>query len=527
MILAVLIAWFLVGGLLAWLSQRWGTAWPHRISFALIAAHLAAMLVIWGLVLSQGGQTGQGPWLLEIDLAWIPQWGIRFHLALDGLSLLLLLLTDLLGIMAVAASWTGIAYRVAFFHFNLLWTLAALTGVFLALDLVLFYLFWELMLIPLYFLIGIWGHERRRYATLKFFMFTQASSLLMLVGILGLYFVHAKNTGTFTFDYEALSGTSMAPALGLWLMLGFFAAFAVKLPAVPLHTWLPDAHTEAPTAGSVFLAGLVLKAGAYGFLRFLIPLFPEVAHKIAPVAMVLGIVGILYGAVIAYGQTDLKRLVAYTSISHMGFVLLGVFAWNPLALQGAVVIMLAHGISTGALFILAGSLQDRMQTRDMNRMGGLWSKAPRMGGSALVFALASLGLPGLGNFVGEFLVLLGVYQVSVPLAALAALGFVVATVYSLYMIQRAFHGPNIEGWKLPDLNLRETAIMGTLILLILWLGLAPQPVLDTAQPALDRLQQQTAPWQTGVSTLLDLGLVQPPLDRVRETGVNYDSRGSP
>jgi NADH-quinone oxidoreductase subunit M len=429
--------------------------------------------------------------------------------------------------MAVAASWAGIEYRVGFFHFNLLWTLAALTGVFLALDLVLFYLFWELMLIPLYFLIGIWGHERRSYATLKFFIFTQASSQLMLVGILGLYFVHAQNTGTYTFDYEALLGTTMGPALGLWLMLGFFAAFAVKLPVVPLHTWLPDAHTEAPTAGSVLLAGLVLKAGGYGFLRFLIPLFPDAAHKIAPAAMVLGIVGILYGAVIAYGQTDLKRLVAYTSISHMGFVLLGIFAWNPLALQGAVVIMLAHGISTGALFILAGGLQDRIGTRDMNRMGGLWSTAPRMGGSTLVFALASLGLPGLGNFVGEFLVLLGIYQVSVPLAALAALGFVVATVYSLYMIQRAFHGPDKEGRKLPDLNLRETAIMVTLIVLIVWLGLAPQPVLDTAQPALDRLQQEATLWQPGVSMPSGLGPVVPAVDKLRETGMYYYGRGSP
>lgn len=527
MILAVLIVWLLVGGMLAWLSDRWGPAWPRRVSLILIGAHLVAMLIVWGVVLSQGERSGPGPWLLEIDVPWIPQWGVSFHLALDGLSLLLLLLADVLGIMAVAASWAGITNRVGFFHFNLLWTLAALIGVFLALDLVLFYLFWELMLVPLYFLIGIWGHERRRYATLKFFIFTQASSLLLLLGILGLAAVHAHNTGALTFNYEALLGTSMAPSLGLWLMLGFFAAFAVKLPAVPLHTWLPDAHTEAPTAGSVYLAGLVLKAGAYGFLRFLIPLFPASARAIAPAAMVLGIVGILYGAIIAYGQTDLKRLVAYTSISHMGFVLLGLFAWNPLALQGAVVIMLAHGISTGALFILVGSLQDRIGTRDMQRMGGLWSTVPRMGGSALLFALASMGLPGLGNFVGEFLVLLGVYQVSVPLAALAALGFVASTVYSLYMIQRAFHGPNKEGWKLADLRLREMAIIVPLILLIVWLGLAPQPVLNTAQPALDNLQRQVASWQVGISVPLDTGLAQPPPDRLRETGVSPHSGGGP
>jgi NADH-quinone oxidoreductase subunit M len=527
MILVILVAWFLLGGLIVWLSSRWGSSWPRWLSIILIAAHLVAMLVIWGLSLKHAGQSAQGPWLLEIDLSWIPNWGVSFHLALDGLSLLLLLLTDLLGLMAVAASWTGVTDRVGFFHFNLLWTLAALIGVFLALDLVLFYLFWELMLIPLYFLIGIWGHERRRYATLKFFIFTQASSLLMLLGILGLYTVHALNTGVYTFDYGALLGTSIAPALGLWLMLGFFAAFAVKLPVVPLHTWLPDAHTEAPTAGSVYLAGLVLKAGGYGFLRFLIPLFPQAAHQIAPVAMALGIVGILYGAVIAYGQTDLKRLVAYTSISHMGFVLLGLFAWNRLALQGAVVVMLAHGISTGALFILVGSLQDRIKTRDMDRMGGLWSTVPRMGASALIFALASLGLPGLGNFVGEFLVLLGVYQVSVPLAALAALGFVAATIYSLIMIQRVFHGPDREGWKLTDLNRREMVIMATLIVLIIGLGLAPQPVLNTAQPALDALQQQVTLWQVGASFPRGSELVQVPLDRPWQTRVTFYNEASP
>jgi NADH-quinone oxidoreductase subunit M len=278
----------------------------------------------------------------------------------------------------------------------------------------------------------------------------------------------------------------------LWLMLGFFVAFAVKLPVVPLHTWLPDAHTEAPTAGSVDLAGLVLKVGAYGLLRFAIPLFPEAALNFAPVAMALGVIGILYGAIVAFGQTDLKRLVAYTSISHMGFVLVGIFAWNQLALQGALMVMLAHGISTGALFILVGDLQDRMHTRDLNRMGGLWSTVPRMGGFGLLFAVASLGLPGLGNFVGEFLVLLGVYQVNLPIAILATLGFIVSTIYALWMIQRTFFGPNTADWQLPDSTARETAIMAALIAVIVWLGLYPQPVLNTARPALETLQQETA-----------------------------------
>jgi NADH-quinone oxidoreductase subunit M len=488
MILTGLILWLVAAALLAWLSGRWGKAWPRWVSLIALLVHLGALIAIWMQYLAQDGQFAAGAWLMQVDVAWIPQLGIRFHLAIDGLSLLLLLLSDLLGIMAVAASWQGIEQRVGFFHLNLLWILAALVGVFLALDLFLFYFFWEMMLVPLYFLIGIWGHERRVYATLKFFLFTQVSGLLMLLGILGLYFVHGHNTGIYTFSYLDLLGTSLPPTLGMLLMLGFFAAFAVKLPAVPFHTWLPDAHTEAPTAGSVILAGLILKAGAYGFLRLLMPLFPEAASQFAPIAMILGVLGILYGALLAFAQTDLKRLVAYTSVSHMGFVLLGIFAWNKLALQGAIVVMLSHGISTGALFILVGGLYDRIKTRDMEQMGGLWSNAPRMGGATLVFALASLGLPGLGNFVGEFLVLLGVYQVSVPLAILATLGLIAATVYALWMMQHVFFGKSEER-PLSDLDLREGTIMAVLIVLIVWLGLFPKTVLNTAQPALEVLQQ--------------------------------------
>jgi NADH-quinone oxidoreductase subunit M len=484
-----LVLWLLAGSLLAWLAGPWRAAWSRWISLLALGTHLA--WVVWTGVqpLGQAEPYLQGPWLVEFNRPWIPQLGIGLHLALDGLSLLMLLLVDFLAIMAVLVSWSGIQERVGFFHFNLLWVSAALVGMFLALDLFLFYFFWEMMLVPLYFLIAIWGHENRTYATLKFFIFTQASGLLMLLAILGLYFVHGASTGTYTFDYVQLLGTSMPSSTALWLMLGFSIAFAVKLSIVPVHTWLPDAHTQAPTAGSVVLAGLLLKAGAYGFLRFLIPLFPQAAFAFAPVAMVLGIVGILYGAVLAFAQTDLKRLVAYTSISHMGFVLLGTFAWNQLALQGVVMIMLAHGISTGALFILAGALQDRMHTRDLGRMGGLWATMPRMGGAGLLFALAALGLPGLGNFVGEFLVLLGTYRVSVPLAILAALGFIVSTVYALWMIQRVFAGPNEEAWKLPDLNAREMMVVGFMIVAIVWLGLYPQPVFNTAARALESLQQ--------------------------------------
>jgi NADH-quinone oxidoreductase subunit M len=392
---------------------------------------------------------------------------------------------------AVAASWTEIQERVGFFHFNLLWTVAGIMGVFVALDLFLFYFFWELMLIPMYFLIAIWGHENRRYASIKFFLFTQLSGLLMLTAILGLVFVNHRSTGAFTFDYLELLGTPITEGTAFWLMAGFFIAFAVKLPAVPVHTWLADAHTEAPTGGSVILAGLLLKTGAYGIMRFVVPLFPEAASRFAPVAMVLAVIAILYGALLAFAQTDAKRLVAYTSISHMGFVLLGIFAWNGMALQGAVVEIISHAMSTGALFVIVGALQERLHTRDLRRMGGLWSTAPRLGGVALTFALASLGLPGFGNFVGEFLVLLGTYQVSILAAVGAAAGLIGAVIYALWLVQLAFHGANDRRWRLADLSGRETATMAAMIVIVLWLGLYPQPVLDAAGPALTQLREKT------------------------------------
>lgn len=487
MILTWLILILLVGGILAWLLERVGPDGPRWGALAGLGVGLILGLTLWFRHKSAVDLVGGGPWLAEVDRVWIPRFGIHFHLAMDGLSLLMVLLTLFVGILAVAASWTEIRERVGLFHFNLMWVLAGIVGVFLAMDLFLFYFFWEMMLIPMYFLIGIWGHENRIYAAIKFFIFTQASGLLMLVAILGLVSAHYRTTGILTFDYLQLLGTSVAPSTAMWLMLGFFVAFAVKLPAVPLHTWLPDAHTEAPTAGSVILAGLLLKTGAYGLLRFAIPLFPEAARTFAPVAMGLGVISILYGAVLAFAQDDLKRMVAYTSVSHLGFVLVGAFAWNELALQGAVMQMICHGLSTGALFILVGALQERIHTRDMRRMGGLWSAVPHMGAVGLFFAMASLGLPGLGNFVAEFLVLVGVYQVSITMTVLAAGGLVAATVYSLSLIQRTFHGGNVEGWTLPDLSARDLAIFGVMIVTLLWLGLYPQSVLDTADPALKNL----------------------------------------
>jgi NADH-quinone oxidoreductase subunit M len=489
----MILAWFililLIGGLLAWFVGRRSPLWARGIALAAVAIDLLLGLTLW---LQRGAEvalSNQGAWWVRMEWPWIAPFGISFHLALDGLSLLLVLLTCFLGLMAVIASWSEIQERVGFFHFNLLWTLAGIVGVFLAMDLFLFYFFWEMMLVPMSFLIGIWGHENRVYAAIKFFVFTQASGLLMLLAIVTLFFLHHQQTGVYTFNYLQWLGTRLAPATAMWLMLGFFVAFAVKLPVVPLHTWLPDAHTEAPTAGSVILAGLLLKTGAYGLLRFVVPLFPEVAKTFAPVAMLLGVIGILYGAVLAFAQTDVKRLVAYTSVSHMGFVLLGIFVWTELAWQGAVLQMVCHGISTGALFILAGALQERLHTRDMRQMGGLWSTVPRLGGIGLVFAMASLGLPGLGNFVAEFLVLLGSFQVSVPLTIVATVGLVAATVYALKFIQQTFHGPNTTESKIPDLAPRDMAVMAVMIASLVCLGLYPQPVLDLANPALGHLQR--------------------------------------
>jgi NADH-quinone oxidoreductase subunit M len=493
MILPWLVIGVAAGGIVAWAAARIAPVASRVVSLGVLAALAGVVLALWVRAASAPAATAGDPWLVRWSIPWIPSLHVAFAFGLDGVGLLLLALTSLLGLVAVAASWSSVDEGVGFFHFNLLAVVAALVGVFTATDLFLFYVFWEVLLVPLYFLIALWGYvPRRTYAAVKFFLFTQASGLLLLLAILGLHFAHERATGVSTFDYFALLGTPLPPSTALPLMLGFFVAFAVKLPVVGLHTWLPDAHGEAPTAGSVHLAGLVLKVGAYGLLRFTVPLFPAAAARFAPVAMALGVAGILYGALVAYGQTDLKRLVAYTSVSHMGFVLVGVFAWTPLALQGALVVMLAHGVSTSALFVLAGDLSARLHTRDLSRMGGLWATAPRMGGFTLLFALASLGLPGLGNFVGEILVLVGTWRVSPAIAAIGTTGFVVATVYSLALVQRVFLGPNTAGWKIPDSTPREVAILAALTVAILWLGTTPRPTLDLARRAIDAMSAGAA-----------------------------------
>lgn len=485
MILVWLIVVLMGGGLLAWISQIWHRELPRWISLVVLTIGLLLTVVLWWQYRANAFAVGSDGWLETYSVSWIPEFGISFSLALDGLSLLMLMLSFFLGVMAVLISWKEIKDRVGFFHFNLLWVLAGICGVFLTMDLFLLYFFWEVMIIPMYFLIGIWGHENKRYAAYKFFIYTQASGLLMLLSILALYFVHGSATGQFTYDYRLLLGTEMDPDTSRWIMLGFMVAFAVKLPVVPFHTWLPDAHSQAPTAGSLILAGLLLKTGAYGILRFVIPLFPESAHEIAPWAMGLGVLGILYGAILAFAQTDLKRLVAYTSVSHMGFVMLGAFSFNELALQGVVMQMITHGISTGALFLIAGLLSERIHTRDISQMGGFWNSMPRLGGISLVFVMASLGLPGLGNFIAEFLTLIGAWQAHRLFTILGAIGVVGATIYSLRIMQRVFYGTQSghQDHQLADLSEREKLIMIPMVLLIIFLGVLPQYVLDTSRAA--------------------------------------------
>jgi NADH-quinone oxidoreductase subunit M len=484
-----------IGGLLCWQGERFGKTMPRWVALGSMT-----LVFVWSIVLWMQGDysltiSPEAPrWQLEEQWPWIERFGISFHLALDGLSLAMISLTGFIGILSVGCSWSEIQSRIGFFHLNLLWILGAVIGVFLAMDLFLFFFFWELMIVPMYFLIALWGHsgskgKTRIMAATKFFIFTQASGLLMLLAIIGLVLAHYGNTGVLTFDYPALLGTQLSTQMQWVLMLGFFIAFAVKLPVIPFHSWLPDAHAQAPTAGSVDLAGLLLKTAAYGLMRFALPLFPEASAQFAPFAMWLGVVGIIYGAVLAFAQTDMKRLVAYTSISHMGFVLIGIYSGSQLALQGVVVQMVAHGLSAAALFILCGQLYERMHTREMSELGGLWARIPMLPPIGMFFAAASLGLPGTGNFVGELLILMGSFSVAPYVVACATVGLVLASVYSLIFIQRVFFGPARSNEPIQGSNFRELLMLSSLVIFVIWLGLYPQPLLNTSNRAVTELQQ--------------------------------------
>ncbi|MGH8353463.1 MAG: NADH-quinone oxidoreductase subunit M [Pseudomonas sp.] len=497
MILPWLILIPFIGGLLCWQGERFGTTLPRWIALLTMSLLFGLGLWLWGTAdFSLAPAPGAEPtWTLEYKQLWIERFGIHVHLALDGLSLMMILLTGLLGVLSVLCSWKEIQQHVGFFHLNLMWILGGVVGVFLALDLFLFFFFWEMMLVPMYFLIALWGHssgdgkKSRIYAATKFFIYTQASGLIMLVAILGLVLVNYHNSGVLSFDYSELLKAELAPGTEYILMLGFFAAFAVKLPIVPVHSWLPDAHAQAPTAGSVDLAGILLKTAAYGLLRFALPLFPNASAEFAPIAMSLGLLGIVYGALLSFAQTDIKRLVAYSSVAHMGFVLIGIYSGSQQALQGVVIQMLAHGLSAAALFILCGQLFERLHTLDMREMGGLWGRMPYLPAVSLFFATASLGLPGTGNFVGEFLILLGAFKSAPWITVIAASGLVFASVYSLIMIHRAYFGPAKAEHALAGLNGRELLMVLGITALLILLGVYPQPVLDTSAATMHGVQQ--------------------------------------
>lgn len=500
MILVLLIALLFLGGVIAWLSEFIDPKLPRVVAVICLLIGGVLLLTLLGETpLIQAGI--EGDWLIHIKADWLPRFGIYFQVGVDGLGLLMLLLTVFLGIIACGAAWSEISQRTGFFYFNLLWTLAGVAGVFVALDLFLFFFFWEVMLIPMYLIIAIWGHEDKNYAAMKFFIFTQVTGLLMLIAILILAYAHYQQFGNFSFDYFELKKVQLDSTLGMVAMLGFFIAFSTKLPTVPFHTWLPDAHSQAPTAGSVILAGILLKTGAYGLIRFAIPLFPQQSLDFAPIAMTLAAISILYCAKVAFAQTDIKRLIAYTSVSHMGFVMLGVYAWNTEALQGAVMTMLAHGLSAAALFMLAGGIQHRIHTRDMGDMGGFWAKVPRMSAVALFFSIAALGMPGLGNFVGEFLALLGAFKANVLLTVISAFGLVLASVYSLWVLQKVFQGKyqskNFDDVALVDLNRQEMVFYLAMMVGLVWMGMYPQSFLNLSATTLDNLLSSTAILRAG------------------------------
>ena len=427
--------------------------------------------------------------------AWIPQWSIHYQFGVDGISLLLVMLTALLGPVVILSSWSAVTDRVKEYHAFMLLLQTGMLGAFLALDLIFFYVFWEAMLVPMYFLIGVWGGPRRVYAAVKFFLFTMAGSVLMLVGIIYLY----MNTVQ-TFDLIAISTDLAARPLRLgvqlWLFAAFALAFAIKVPMFPLHTWLPDAHVEAPTAGSVILAGVLLKMGTYGFIRFAIPLFPDAVMKAAPYMSVFAVIGIIYGALVALVQEDVKKLVAYSSVSHLGFVVLGLFALTATAMQGALIQMVNHGLSTGALFLLVGIIYERAHTRQISDFGGISKVMPLYAIFFLVVALSSVGLPGLNGFIGEFLILIGTYlspnHHSRLFAALAGTGVIFAAAYLLYMYQRVFFGPitKEENRKLKDLNAREIIYLAVILVFIVWIGVYPRTFLSRSEATIQSLASQ-------------------------------------
>jgi NADH-quinone oxidoreductase subunit M len=446
---------------------------------------------------------------LQEHVEWIPAIGAGYTLGIDGISFLLVLLTTALGAIAILSSWTAITTRVKEYYILMLLLQFGMIGVFVALDFFLFYVFWEVMLVPMYFLIGVWGSERRLYAAIKFFLYTLAGSVLMLLAILAIYFTHAgmHEAGTcpvgemahaaYTFDLRVLLDAAPAFALALqkWLFWGLFFAFAIKVPMFPFHTWLPDAHTEAPTAGSVILAGVLLKMGTYGFLRFTLPMLPEATREFATWMIWISIIAIIYGALVCMMQKDMKRLIAYSSVSHMGFITLGIFALTHHGLSGAILQQINHGLSTGALFLLVGVLYERRHTRMIADFGGLSTPMPAFAAVYLIISLASLGMPLLNGFIGEFVILRGVFEVNTTWAVWGVIGIVLGAAYLLWLYQRVMFGPvtHPENAKLPDLNWREHTTLVPLVVLCFWIGVYPSPFFRVMDPPVRHLVERVYP----------------------------------
>ncbi len=427
--------------------------------------------------------------------SWIPDFSISYHLGIDGISLFLILLTTFLSAIAILSSFTAVTKRVKEYMICLLLLETGMLGVFCSLDMVLFFFFWEVMLIPMYFLIGVWGGERRLYAAIKFILYTMTGSALMLVAILVMYFQYHSMTQQYSFDLLKWYQMSLPYNLQYWLFLAFFLAFAIKVPIFPFHTWLPDAHTEAPTAGSVILAGVLLKMGTYGLVRFCLPLFPQATLHFVPMVCILALIGIIYGAWVAMVQPDVKRLVAYSSVAHLGYVVLGIFVLNMQGLTGGLLQMINHGLSTGALFLLVGMIYERRHTREISQFGGLAKVMPVFFVFFLIVTLSSIGLPGLNGFVGEFSILVGTFQYKISYAVVATLGIIFAAVYMLWMFQRVMFGEitHEENRTLKDLSAREIAVLIPIIILIFWIGVYPKPFLSRMEPSVNKVLEKVHP----------------------------------
>jgi len=481
-----------VGGILILFFNR-----SHVRSIRTFALIISVLTFVFALHLVAHFDTISADYQFRVDIPWIPSLGVHYQMGVDGISLFLILLTALLTPLSIIASHSITDRPKEYFLFMLMLETGVI-GVFAALDLFLFYVFWEVMLIPMYFLIGVWGGDRRIYAAMKFVLYTMVGSVLMLVAIIALYLLNGKASGIFTFSYPQILASIMShrlvltPATELYLFVAFFLAFAIKVPLFPFHTWLPDAHVEAPTAGSVLLAGVLLKMGTYGLVRFSLPLFPTMSHLFAPIISLLAVVGIIYGALVAMVQPDLKKLVAYSSVSHMGFIVLGIFSFSQQGMEGAIYQMLNHGVSTGALFLLVGIIYERRHTRLIEEFGGLAHRMPVYAAFFLIVTLSSIGLPGLNGFVGEFLVLLGTFGANKPRAVIAAIGVILSAVYMLWMFQRVIWGEltNDKNRTLRDLFGYERAMLVPLLILIFWMGMYSNHFLRPMDASVARLMSQ-------------------------------------